>query len=180
MTRFPNLRAAPLCAAVAMASVSSGAFAQSAPDPTPATASTHAAAPSPFLGQWELDLTRMPSTYGTPPKRVLYRFERIEGGKWRTTIDITGQDDSIRHMTVAYMPDGRAMQVEGEMREADRVAIMIPVPDVLVMNLSRDRQAASVRVYTIAGDGNAMIESAADIDANGDPFVRNFHYRRVR
>ena len=27
-------------------------------------------APSPFLGQWELDLTRMPDTYGPPPKRV--------------------------------------------------------------------------------------------------------------
>lgn len=174
MTCFPSLRSIAICAAAAMAGLSHGAVAQTGAA-APATA-----APSPFLGQWELDLTRMPSTYGTPPKRVVYQFERIADGKWRTTIDITGQDGSLRHMTVAYRPDGSAAQSEGEMREADGVAIMIPVPNVLVMNLSRDKQAASVRVYTIAGNGDEMIESAADIDAKGDPFVRKFHFKRIR
>lgn len=51
-----------------------------------------AQSPSPFLGEWELDLTRMPADYGPPPKKVLYTFTDIGAGKWRTTIDITATD----------------------------------------------------------------------------------------
>src|SRR3546814_19635786 len=34
-----------------------------------------AAVQSPFLGKWELDLARMPDTYGPAPKRVTFAFE---------------------------------------------------------------------------------------------------------
>lgn len=145
----------------------------------PAPASTAVPARSPFLGRWELDLTRMPATYGTPPRRVVYRFEDIGGGRSRLTVDITAQDDSVRHMTTAYRPDGRAARSEGETSEADSAAFLLPAPNVLVMNLARNRMPASVRVYTIAPDGREMTESAADVDDKGDPFVRKFHFRRV-
>lgn len=147
--------------------------------PAPVPASAPIAARSPFLGRWELDLTRMPATYGTPPRRVVYMFEDIGGGRSRLTVDITAQDDSVRHMTTAYRPDGRAARSEGETSEADSAAFLLPAPNVLVMNLARNRMPASVRVYTIAPDGREMTESAADVDDKGDPFVCKFHFRRV-
>jgi hypothetical protein len=51
-----------------------------------------AAGRSPFLGTWELDLSRMPANYGPPPRRVLYIFEDAGAGQWRTTVDITAAD----------------------------------------------------------------------------------------
>ena len=62
---------------------------------------------SPFLGKWELDLTRMPETYGPPPKRVTFTFQDVGSEQWRTTVEITGGDDSVRHMAVQYRRDGR-------------------------------------------------------------------------
>ncbi len=69
---------------------------------------------SPFLGEWELDLTRMPANYGPPPKKVLYTFTDIGAGKWRTTIDITAPDDSVRHIAIQYRRDGHVGQNDGD------------------------------------------------------------------
>jgi hypothetical protein len=163
-----------LPAAAAFAGLAGGAVAQ------PAHAPSSATAPSPFLGRWELDLTRMPATYGPPPRRVVYSFQDIGGGKWRTIVDITAQDGSVRHMAVAYTPDGTMAPGEGDTSEADSAAILLPMPNVMVMNLARNKMPGSVRVYTVAAGGQEMIESAANIDDKGAPFVRNFHFRRLR
>ncbi|WP_230482047.1 hypothetical protein [Sphingomonas sp. Leaf21] len=163
-----SLRQWPIILA-AVATIASPTAAQTAESP----------APSPFLGQWELDLTRMPATYGAPPKRVLYRFRDIGNGQWRTDVDITAPDDSVRHMSVAYRPDGRMARGDGDTSEADSAAILLPAPNVLVMNLARNKMPGSVRVYTIAPDGRTMTEAAANIDDKGEPFVRTFHYRRL-
>ncbi len=136
--------------------------------------------PSPFLGTWELDLRRMPESYGPPPKRVLYQFEDVGAGQWRTTIDITAPDGSVRHMAVRYARDGSAVPGEGDLSEADNAAINLPAPNVLVMSLSKNKALGSVRVYAVSGDGNEMTESAAAMSPSGMPFVRNFHFRRLR
>lgn len=135
--------------------------------------------PSPFLGAWELDLSRMPPDYGPPPKRVLFTFAEAGAGQWRTTIDITAPDGSVRHMAVRYIRDGSSAPGEGDTSEADSAAIKLPAPDVLVMSLSKNRMLGSVRVYTISPDGREMTESAAAVNPAGAPFVRSFHFRRV-
>lgn len=134
---------------------------------------------SPFIGTWELDLTRMPETYGPPPKRVTFTFEDIGAGKWRTKVEITAPDDSVRRMAVEYRRDGRAVQGEGDNAEGDTAAFNSPAPNVLVMNMARNKSPAGVRVYTISADGKEMTEAAAGIDGEGAPFVRNFHFRRI-
>ena len=139
-----------------------------------------AATRSVFLGKWELDLTRMPDTYGPPPKRVLFEFSEIEGGRWRTNVDIFDRDGGIRHMTMAYRPDGRPTAAETANGEADSFAVLLPVPDVLVMNLGRAKTLGSVRTYTMLPGGNEMIEAAAGLNGDGEPFVRTFHFKRVR
>lgn len=139
-----------------------------------------AAGQSSFLGEWELDLTRMPDNYGPPPKRVTYTFEDAGSGQWRTRIAITAPDDSVRHMAVRYRRDGKMAPGEGDTSEADSAAVNSPAPDVLVMSLSKNKVLGSVRVYAVSADGKEMTESAANVDGTGAPFVRNFHFRRVR
>ena len=117
MMRLPLHRSTIfLAAAATIAGLASEAIAQ------PERVRSEAAAPSPFMGRWELDLTRMPSTYGPPPKRVIYSFQDIGEGTWRMVVDITGQDGSVRHMAASYRPDGKMAPSEGETSEADSVA----------------------------------------------------------
>lgn len=136
-------------------------------------------AASGFLGTWELDLSRMPTTYGPPPKRVVYTFADIGSGQWRTTVDITAPDDSVRHMAVSYRLDGTMVRSEADTSEADSAAILTPTPGVLVMNLARAKMLGSVRVYTLSPDARIMTESAAAVNAQGEPFIRNFYFKRI-
>ncbi len=69
---------------------------------------------------------------------------------------------------------------EGETSEADSVAVMTPTPNVLVLNIAKAKRLGSVRVYIVSANGNEMTESAAGLADKGEPFVRNFHYRRLR
>ncbi|WP_294285091.1 hypothetical protein [uncultured Sphingomonas sp.] len=175
MLRLPLYRSALcLAAAATIAGLASDAIAQ------PERVRSEAAAPSPFMGRWELDLTRMPSTYGPPPRRVVYSFQDIGEGKWRMVVDITGQDGRVRHMAASYRPDGTMAPSEGETSQADSVAVMTPTPNVLVLNIAKAKKLGSVRVYIVSTNGNEMTESAAGLTGKGEPFVRNFHYKRLR
>ncbi len=167
------------CLSLVLLPLAPGAGApHAAPQPVAAPGAT--ATSSVFFGKWELDLTRMPDSYGPPPKRVLFEFADLRDGRWQTTIDITDRDDSIRHMAVAYRPDGSTAPITMKNSEADSVAVLLPVPDVLILNLGRAKTLGSVRVYTMLAGGNEMIESAAALTSEGQPFVRTFHFKRVR
>lgn len=150
-------------------------------DPRPAAAITPAmAGQSPFVGEWELDLTRMPETYGPPPKRVTFDFQDLGSGQWLTKVKITAPDDSVRQAAVRYRRDGRAVQSEGDMADADSAAFDAPAPNVLVMSMGKDKGLTSARVYVVSPDGMEMTESAASLTRDGLPLVRNFHFRRIR
>lgn len=136
-------------------------------------------AESPFLGRWALDLGTMPVTYGTPPQSVTYAFTDLGGGRWETTIDIVMPDGGNRHIAVQYQRDGNAYKSDGDKLEGDTAAVGSPAPNVLVMSLARDNQLESVRTYAVSDDGLTMTESAADVDDNGVPFVRNFTFHRI-
>ncbi len=95
MLRLPLHRSTIfLAAAATIAGLASEAIAQ------PERVRSEAAAPSPFMGRWELDLTRMPSTYGPPPKRVIYSFQDIGEGTWRMVVDITAASGTWRRPIV--------------------------------------------------------------------------------
>jgi len=143
------------------------------------TAALSATRQSPFLGTWELDTTRMPDTYGPPPKRVTFAFQDVGSDQWRTTVEITGRDDSVRHIAIQYRRDGRMAHGEGDNSEADSAAFKSPAPNILVMSQAKDKALAGVRVYSISADGNEMTESAANVDSTGAPFVRNFYFKRI-
>lgn len=137
-------------------------------------------AQSPLLGKWELDLTRMPDTYGTLPHSVTYIFADVGLGVWQGTIDIVGKDGSVRHMVSRYTRDGRAVKIEGDQLEADSVAVTMPAPNILVMGLAKERRPGSTRVYSVSANGRELTESAVNVDDDGMPFVRTFHFTRAR
>ena len=139
-----------------------------------------AAERSPFLGEWELDLTRMPDNYGPPPKRVTFAFRDVGSGQWQTIVEITAPDDSVRHVEGRYRRDGRAVRTVGDTADADSAAFHSPAPNVLVMSQARDARFVGARVYVVSADGQEMTEAAAGVDGSGAPFVRNFHFRRIR
>jgi hypothetical protein len=134
---------------------------------------------SPFLGTWALDVADMPVTYGKPPKSVTYTFVDVGQGRWETRIKIVDQDGSVRDVSVRYLRDGQANAGKGYKGEGDQAAVNSPAPNVLVMSLAKDKGLESVRVYAVSANGQNLTESAADVDDEGVPFVRNFHYKRI-
>lgn len=172
MSQRASPHTALVSAAITAAAIIGGPLAARTPAATPA------AARSPFLGTWELDLARMPDTYGPPPKRVTYSFADAGAGQWLTRIDIAARDGGGRHVSIRLTRDGKAVPGEGDTVD-EYAAAMSPNPNVLVMSLSRAKSLESVRTYTVSADGKEMIESAADVDPSGMPFVRLFHFRRI-
>lgn len=134
---------------------------------------------SPFLGEWELDVKTIPATYGTPPESVTYDIVDLHNGRWETRIHIV-DDHGVRDMAVSYARDVRANSGSGYAGEGDSAAVNSPAPNVLVMSLAKDKGLESVRVYAVSADGKTMTESAADVDDDGKPFVRNFRFTRAR
>lgn len=145
-----------------------------------AAAASPAAEPSPFFGVWELDVSRLPDSYGPPPKSVRYTFEDAGSGQWRTRVEIIGRDDSVRRISAVYRRDGRAVRGEGDDSEADTVAVSAPAPNVLFFNLAKNNHPAGMRTYVVSTDGQEMTESAGYLDSSGVPLVRSFHFRRIR
>ena len=168
----------PTAAAILVAS--GHAATRAADSDSLAVAAAPAAETSPFFGVWELDLARMPETYGPLPKRVTFTFEDAGSGKWRTTVEIVAPDDSVRRASVEYRRDGRAVRSEGDNLDGDSAAVGSPAPNVLTFSMAKDKQPAGARTYVVSPDGREMTESAANLDNSGEPFVRNFHFRRIR
>ncbi len=146
---------------------------------TLASASPPAKPRSPFLGKWALDLKSMPVTYGAPPESVTYEFVDLGNGRWETRIHIVDKGHGVRDIAVSYRRDGQSNKGTGYAGEGEMAAVNSPAPNVLVMSLARDKQLESVRTYAVSANGQEMIESAADVDNEGVPFVRNFRFTRI-
>lgn len=144
----------------------------------PAVASS--SPPSPLLGSWSVDVSRLPMLPETRPKSVTITFSDAGRGKWSTTVDIFGADGSQRHMTSTYPLDGTPSAIEGDTAEADVAAVKTPAPNVMVMELARGRIPASTRVYIVMPDGRTMVETAAHLGDDGKPVLRTNYFRRVR
>ena len=124
----------------------------------PATAQTSA---SPLLGSWAVDVSRLPMPPEARPKSVTFTFRDAGAGKWTTSVDILGGDGSERQMVGTNALDGTPGAITGDLAEADSVAVKLPVPNVMVMQLAKGGVPASTRVYTVTADGKMMIETAA-------------------
>ena len=135
---------------------------------------------SPLLGSWAVDVTRLPMPPEARPKRVTFTFSDAGAGKWMTKVDIFGGDGSERHMVATNPVDGTPTAITGDQMEADSVAAKLPAPNVMVMQLARAGVPASTRVYTVAPDGQTMIETAAYVGSDGKPLLRTNYFNRIK
>ena len=135
-------------------------------------------APSPLLGSWTVDVSRLPIPPEARPKSATITFGDAGGGKWTVNVDIVDAEGSKISSYGTYALDGTAASGHGSLIEADTGAIKIPAPNVLVMGLGKGDMPASTRVYTVAADGKSMIETAVSFD--NVPVIRTHYFNRVR
>jgi hypothetical protein len=147
------------------------AFAQSALAASPAK--------SPFLGTWEVDVAKLPLPPEQRPKSVTMIFADAGAGKWTTTVDIVNPDGSAVHSMSTYTLDGTPATI-ADNQEYDHVAITTPLPNVLIMALSKSGTPGTTRIFTILPDGNTDIETHVYETADGPLSMKTAVWKRVR
>lgn len=137
-----------------------------------------ASAPSPLLGTWAVDVSRLPMPPEARPKSVTIAFSDAGGEKWKIDVNIVNTAGPTINAYGTYPLDGTAVPSQGSTIEADTGAVRMPAPNVLVMGLGKGSMPASTRIYTVSADGKSMIETA--VNHNGVPVMRTNYFTRVR
>lgn len=133
---------------------------------------------SPLLGNWAVDVSRLPMPPEARPKRVTIAFEDEDEDRWTMRVDIVYADGTESHVASTNALDGTATPVAGS-NEADVAAMKLPAPGVLVVALGWNGMPASTRVYAIGTNRDTMVETSASIGSDGAPLLRTFHFTRV-
>jgi hypothetical protein len=134
---------------------------------------------SPLVGSWSVDIARLPLPPEARPKSVTITFEESKDGRWTTLVEVVGPDGSKNRAEGSAVLDGTSAPVKGNF-EADLAAVKRPVPNVLVMMLSRAGVPGSTRIYSVAADGKTMVETAAYFEKGGSPVMRTNYFNRIR
>lgn len=134
---------------------------------------------SPLLGEWSVDVSRLPIPPQARPKSVTITFSRTQVGALMTQVEVIDSTGGRAFAEGTSTPDGKPVSVRGNL-EADMAAAMMPAPDVLVMQLSRGGMPASTRVYSVAEGGKSMVETVAYFDNEGRPALRTNYFDRVK
>ncbi|MEP7044929.1 MAG: hypothetical protein ABI843_17835 [Dokdonella sp.] len=135
--------------------------------------------PSPLLGSWSVDVTRLPVPAEARPTRVTITFSDSGGGKWSMQVAIVDAGGSQSTVQGTYTLDGSTVPIQGTI-EADVGAMKKPESNVLVLALGKGGGPASTRIYTVNPDGESMIETAVNTAGNGLPMMRTNYFSRVK
>nr|WP_199044717.1 hypothetical protein [Dyella sp. ASV24] len=135
--------------------------------------------PAPLMGQWAVDVSRLPMPPEARPQSVTITFRDAGQGKLTTQVDIVDASGEKSHTVGTNQLDGTPTAVTNSL-EADTAAMRMPAPDVLIMALGKGGGPASTRIYTVANDGKSLIETSAYIGDNGLPAMRTHYFTRVR
>lgn len=135
--------------------------------------------PSPLIGEWAVDVSRLPMPPDARPKSVTIAFKRTDDGKWSTRVEIVDAAGAKTRAEGVAPLDGTPTPVTGSM-ETDLAAVKMPTPDVLVMQLGKHGNPASTRIYAVAAGGESMVETAAYFGQDGKPILRTSYFARVR
>lgn len=132
-----------------------------------------------MLGSWAVDVSRLPMPPAARPRSVTITFSDAGKGKWTTCVDILDAGGAASHAVSTAGLDGTSAHIQ-DSTEADTVALELPAPDVLVMDLVKSGIPASTRVYTVAADGRTLTETVAHVGGDGRPTMRTNHFVRLR
>ncbi len=135
-----------------------------------------AAGPSPLVGRWALDTSRIPAE--ERPGGVTISFRVGPDARWTTVVDIVAPDGSTRRAESTAATDGVPVPVTGNMDVINTGALRQPAPGTLVMTLGKDGAPISTRVYTVAKDGKTMTETIVWA-SGGLPKLETTYFKRV-
>ena len=135
--------------------------------------------PSPLLGRWSVDVSRLPIPPEARPRSVTITFGETREGIWTMAVDIVDAGGNGIHSIGSAALDGTATKVEGS-PEADTAAFKMPEPGVLILALGKGGIPASTRIYAVGADPEAMVETAVYFGKDGMPIMRTNYFARVR
>ncbi|MBL8652051.1 MAG: hypothetical protein JNL35_16805 [Sphingopyxis sp.] len=145
----------------------------------PLTAAAADPAPSPLLGAWAVDTSKLTMPPEARPKSVTITYAEAGGGQWSTKVEVVLPDGNKVQALSTYRPDGTPTPVTGNL-EADVAATRIPEPGVMVTALALKGVPGSMRTYTVSADGQAMTETVVFFTRDGTPGMRTNHFTRVK
>jgi hypothetical protein len=131
-----------------------------------------------WTGKWAADVARLPIPAEARPRSVTITFMEAADGRLATRVEVVSPDHTVMYAESVAELNGTPVAAKGNL-EADTVAVAMPAPGVLIMQLSLGGVPGSTRIYTLSDDRKSMVETAANFGADGRPFMRTNYFTRV-
>lgn len=119
--------------------------------------SSAAARQLPLVGNWLLDVDRIPAD--ERPRRVTIAFRVSPEQQWTARVEIVAADGSTQQAESTAALDGAPVPITGNMPFIDTVSLRQPAPNTLVMTLGKNGAPVSTRVYAVSKDRQSMTET---------------------
>lgn len=132
-----------------------------------------------LIGSWAVDTSRLPLPPVARPKSVTITFSDEGTDRLRTKVEVIDPAGARIEAEGVTPLDGSPTPVASNF-EADVSATTMPRPEVLIMQLAKNGNPASTRIYAVSADGKTMIETVAYFRPDGQPVLRKNYFARVR
>lgn len=132
-----------------------------------------------LFGSWSVDIGRLPMPAAQRPKSVTISFTDEGAARLGTRVAVVDPSGGRLEAAGVTPLDGTPTPVKSNF-EADVSATFMPRPEVLIMQLAKNGNPASTRIYSVNADGLSMVETVAYFGADGQPVLRRNYFSRVR
>lgn len=132
-----------------------------------------------LVGAWAVDTSRLPMPPDARPKSVTITFSDEGADRLRTKVEVVDPSGARLEAEGVTPLDGSPTPVKSNF-EADISATTMPRPEVLIMQLAKNGNPASTRIYAVSLDGKTMIETVAYFRPDGQPVLRKNYFARLR
>ena len=132
-----------------------------------------------LVGTWAVDISRLPIPAEARPKSVTITFSNEGSDRLRTKVEVVDPAGARLEADGITPLDGSPTPVTSNF-EADVSATTMPRPEVLIMQLAKNGNPASTRIYAVSSDGKTMIETVAYFRPDGQPALRRNYFVRLR
>lgn len=134
---------------------------------------------SSLLGTWAVDVARLPMPPAARPRSVTITFAAVGTDQLDMRVEVIDPAGGRLQAQGTTPLDGTPTAVASNF-EADLSATTMPRPEVLIVQLAKNGQPASTRIYAVNPDGASMTETVTYFGADGRPVQRQNHFSRLR
>ena len=144
------------------------------------TESAHALPPSPLLGSWKLDISRLSfPRRAKPPRSVLLTVAASGVGRWTVVIRTVNADGSARRAESSFNLDGTPTLVSDTAGEGTAVSVTCPNQRTMIWATAVNGHPADAHVFTVSQSGLEETETIVGTGPDGQPHSRTNSWRRV-